>query len=98
MTRIIVVDDLSRFALGGSEHLALADDVIVSWNTFSSASNIPVDAQVIHLGDALHDTPAMARSPRRQAHIDGVTSPLRLYEPSFVVASQDQREELRNHT
>lgn len=55
MTRIIVVDDLSRFALGGSEHLALADDVIVSWNTFSSASNIPVDAQVIHLGDALHD-------------------------------------------
>ena len=55
MTRIIVVDDLSRFTLGGSDPLVLTNDVIVSWNTFSSASDRPVDAQVIHLGDALHD-------------------------------------------
>ncbi|MEY3132839.1 MAG: hypothetical protein RLZ29_1176, partial [Actinomycetota bacterium] len=48
MTRIIVVDDLSRFALGGSDPLAHTNDVIVSWNSFSSASDRPVDAQVIH--------------------------------------------------
>ena len=50
MTRVIVIDDLEVIGKIDS-----SDTLVVSWNTFSDRSAAPLNADVVHLGDALHD-------------------------------------------
>ena len=55
MSRIIVVDDLKSLDAASTQSSENSRSIIVSWNTFSDGSPEPFDAEVVHLGDALHD-------------------------------------------
>ena len=55
MSRIIVVDDLKSFDAASAQSSETSRSIIVSWNTFSDGSPAPFGAEVVHLGDALHD-------------------------------------------
>ncbi|MGA1420064.1 MAG: hypothetical protein ACO32O_08160 [Ilumatobacteraceae bacterium] len=55
MTRVIVVDDLKGLQAADLQSSGTPRTIVVSWNTFFDGSPAPFGADVIHLGDALHD-------------------------------------------